>query len=224
MTFIPNNITTFALRLVLAGAAVLVPFAARADSYTDFIRALASDDAKAVSQLMARGVDPNSVNEKGEAALLFAAREGSTELVRALVRGKANVNVRNPQSGDTPIMLAALAGNLATVKVLREAGAQINHPGWTPLQYAAFNGHNAVIDYLVSSGADLGLTAPNGATPVMLAVLSNKADTVKLLINHGFDVDARNDKGQTALDIARAKGFTEIENILRNPGAASRRR
>ena len=194
---------------------------ARADSYTDFTRALASDDTKTVAQLIARGVDPNTVNENAEPALLYAAREGTTAMVRTLIRGKANVNVRTPQ-GDTPIMLAALAGSLETVKVLREAGAQINHPGWTPLQYAAFNGHDAVVEYLVSTGADLGLAAPNGATPVMLAVLSNKADTVKLLVSYGFDVDAKNDKGETALDIARSKGFREIEKLLRAPPAARR--
>lgn len=210
--------TSFIAPIILI-LAVALSAGVRADSYSDFTRALANDDVKTVSQLIARGVDPNTVNEKGEAALLFAARESTTAMVRALIQGRANVNVRNPQSGDTPIMLAALAGNLATVKVLREAGAQINHAGWTPLQYAAFNGHNAVVEYLVSSGADLGLSAPNGATPVFLAVLSNKADTVKLLVSYGFDVDARNDKGETAIEIARKRGFADIEKILQSAGA-----
>ena len=191
---------------------------ARADAYADFNRAVATDDVRGVSRMLARGMDPNTVNEKGEAALLTAARDGSPAMIKALIQGRAKVNIRN-EHGDSPIMLAALAGNLASVKSLREARAEINHPGWTPLQYAAINGHNAVIDYLISSGADLALAAPNGATPVMLAVLSNKADTVKLLVGYGFDLDARNDKGETALAWARTKGFDEIEKILRDAGA-----
>ena len=210
-----------AMRWVIGCAMVIaasVAIVARADSFADFNRAVAADDVKTVSQMIARGTDPNSSNEKGEPALLFVAREGSLAMVKALIQGRANVNIRNAHR-DTPIMLAALAGDLAKVKLLREARAEINHPGWTPLQYAAFNGHNAVVDYLVSSGADLGLTAPNGATPVMLAVLANKPDTVKLLVSYGLDIDAKNDKGETALEVARKKDFAEVAKILQGAGA-----
>ena len=206
------------LSMLICATMVFAAVEARADAYDDFNRAVAADDARSVSRMIGRGMDPNTANEQGEAALLAAAREGSLAMVKALIEGKANLNLRSPH-GDTPIMLAALAGNLPTVKVLREAGAQINHPGWTPLQYAAVNGHNAVIDYLVSTGADLGLAAPNGATPVMLAVLANKTDTVKLLISNGFDLNGRNDKGESALEIARKKGFGEMEKLLRSAGA-----
>lgn len=206
---------------VVAGSMMIVASiasVASADSFGDFNRAVAADDVKTVSQMLARGVDPDSSNEKGEPVLLFAARDGSLAMVRALIQGRANVNIRS-QHGDTPIMLAALAGDLPKVKALREARAEINHSGWTALQYAALNGHNLVVDYLISSGADLGLTAPNGATPVMLAVLANKSDTVKLLVGYGLDVDARNDKGETALEIARKKGFVDVEKILQGAGA-----
>ena len=197
---------------------VAVPGIGRADAYEDFNRAVATDDVRTVSRMLSRGMDPNTVNEKGEAALLTAARDGSPALVNVLLQARAKVNIRTPH-GDTPIMLAALAGNLPTVKLLREARAEINHPGWTPLQYAAINGHNAVIEYLISTGADLALAAPNGATPLMLAVLSNKGDTVKLLVGFGFDLDARNDKGETALAWAKKKGYDEIEKMLRDAGA-----
>jgi uncharacterized protein len=190
----------------------------RADAFLDFNRAIATDDASTVTSLLERGMDPNSVNEKGEPALMTAAREGSPAVVKALIRARVKVNTKNGY-GDTPIMVAALNGNLAVVKLLREAGAEINHPGWTPLQYAAINGHDAVIEYLLTSGADLALAAPNGVTPLMLAVQANKAETVKLLIGYGFDVDARNDKGETALAWARRRGYKDIEQMLRGAGA-----
>jgi ankyrin repeat protein len=190
----------------------------RADSYADFNRAIATDDATTVARLLERGMDPNTVNEKGEPALLTAAREGSPAVVKALLRARVKINVKNGY-GDTAIMVAALGGHLAVVKLLREAGAEINHPGWTALQYAAINGHDAVIEYLLSSGADLALVAPNGVTPLMLAVHANKADTVKLLIGYGFDVSARNDKGETALAWAQRREYKDIEQILRRAGA-----
>ena len=211
-----RQVAFVALGLALALAAL--PRSARADTYEDFNRSVLVDDVRTLSGLLARGMDPNTVNKDGEAALLTAAREGSMGSVKALLQAKAKVNVRSPH-GDSPIMLAALAGNLPLVKLLREAGAEINHPGWTPLQYAAIGGHNPVIDYLISSGADLGLTAPNGATPVMLAVHAKKAETVRLLIKIGFDLEARNDKGETALVWAKRQEHREIEQILRRAGA-----
>jgi ankyrin repeat protein len=206
------------LPAVLAALAFFIAGQVRADSYADFNRAIATADVTTVTRLLERGMDPNTVNEQGEPALLTAAREGSAAIVKALLRARVKVNVKN-EHGDTAIMLAALGGDLAVVKLLREAGAEINHPGWTPLQYAAINGHDAVIEYLLSSGADLALVAPNGVTPLMLAVHANKPDTVKLLIGYGFDVGARNDRGETALAWARRREYKDIEQMLRRAGA-----
>jgi len=206
------------LMLLFVAITATVAAQGRADVYQDFNRAVATDDARTVSRLIERGMDPNTVNEKGEPALVTAAREGSVAAVNALIRGRAKLDIRTA-FGDTPIMVAALGGNLPVVKLLRQAGAQINHPGWTPLLYAAVNGHDPVIEYLLSSGADMGLSAPNGATPLMLAVSENKAETVRLLLSYGFDVSARNDKGETALTMARRREFREIEQMLRQAGA-----
>lgn len=221
-TFFSKQVARLRLRRSFAVFALctlaLSPYPALADAYEEFTRAIATDDVAKLTMLLKRGMDPNSVNDKGEAALMTAARESGPEVVRALLQARAKVNVKN-QFGDTPIMLAALRGNLPIVKLLRQAGAEINQPGWTPLQYAAINGHNTVIEYLLSAGADLALTAPNGATPVMLAVLGKKPDTVKLLISYGFDVNAKNEKGETALALAKRQQSEELETILRQGGA-----
>lgn len=204
--------------LLVSAALIGAAAPARADAYEDFNRAVATDDARTLTRLLERGMDPNTVNEKGEPALITAAREGSPPVVKALIQARVRINVKN-EFGDTPIMIAALKGNLPMVRLLREAGAEINQPGWTPLLYAASNGNDAVVEYLLSSGADLALAAPNGVTPVMLAVHANKADTVKLLISYGFDLTARNDKGETALLWAKKREYKDIEQILRRAGA-----
>ena len=45
-----------------------------AGSYDDFFQAIKQDDAKTMQSLLQRGFDPNSVNPKGEYALVVALR------------------------------------------------------------------------------------------------------------------------------------------------------
>ena len=64
-------------------------------------------------RLLARGMDPDSVDAKGDTLLCIAARNGSARTVEALLAAKANPNRAN-RFGDTPLMLAALNGDLDT--------------------------------------------------------------------------------------------------------------
>jgi ankyrin repeat protein len=51
------------------------------------------------------------------------------------------------------------------------------------------------------------------------AVGGGKAETVKLLLDHGAEVSARDAQGQTALDLAQARGRDDIAEHLRQAGA-----
>ena len=53
----------------------------------------------------------------------------------------------------------------------------------------------------------------------MLAVLGKKPDTVKLLASYGFDVNAKNEKGETALALAKREKNEQMEAVLRSLGA-----
>ena len=64
-------------------------------------------------------------------------------------------------------------GWLPAVKFLvEELGADVNardHNGYTPLHHAAARGDNALIEYLVSKGADVKAVARSGQTTVDMA-------------------------------------------------------
>lgn len=59
----------------------------------------------------------------------------------------------------TPLLIASGSGHLDVVKLLVEAGAEVDamtDAGWTPLRAACAAGHAAVVKYLVERGAELG--------------------------------------------------------------------
>src|SRR6185369_5733686 len=61
----------------------------------------------------------------GFTALLYAAREGCTKCVRALLDGKVDVNITDPE-GVTPLMMAAQNLQFDAAAVLIKAGADVN--------------------------------------------------------------------------------------------------
>ena len=104
-----------------------------AGSYEDFFSAIARDDAGAVQQLLARGFDPNTRDPKGNIGLMLAIREPAPKVAQLLAAApKIEVNDVSAQ-GESPLLLAALQGQLALAEVLIKKGADVNKTGWTPL-------------------------------------------------------------------------------------------
>jgi ankyrin repeat protein len=177
--------------------------ASYAGSYDDFFGALQRDDAAVVRSLLARGFDPNTVNPKGDYALIVALREPSLKVVAALLedpRTRAEVRTTKDES---PLMLAALRGHLDVCKLLITRDADVNKPGWTPLHYAATGGHIDVMRLLLDNHAYIDAASPNGSTPLMMASMYGTIDSVKLLLEAGADPSLKNVQGLSAIDFAR---------------------
>jgi hypothetical protein len=62
------------------------------------------------------------------------------------------------------------------------------------------------------------LLLPAG-TLLMLASYNGNAEATRMLLEHGADVDRRNDRGQTPLGGAAFKGYEEIVALLLHHGA-----
>lgn len=186
--------------------------------YERFVQSVATDRSDDVAALLARGMDPNTVDPNGEPMLVVAARAGWQPTIDVLLRSGAKVDAKNG-FGDTAIMVAALNGHLVVVKKLFARGADINPRGWTPLSYAATNGQTEVVRYLLEIGANINAPSANGTTPLMMAVRGGHAETVELLLSKGADVNARNQNDATALVWATRGGFYEIEKSLSKRGA-----
>ena len=206
------------LRFLLVMLALVAAGAAAQQLHDDLIFAVGNDRAADVRNLLARGVDANSVDPNGDPLLYIAARSGYTATVDVLLAAKANVNARN-RFGDTPLMGAALAGRLDIARKLRARGAELDGKGWTPLIYAATGGHDELVAYLLDQAANINAESPNGTTALMMAVREGKGSTFDLLLKRGADVHHRNENGVSALDWAKRGNETAMIDSLRRAGA-----
>lgn len=148
-----------------------------------------------------------------------AIRNNDLAAVRALLR-KSDVNTRDPR-GATPLMYAAAVGSLEAMKLLAEAGADINARNAfdaTALMWCA--GDLAKVRFLLSKGADVTAHSKLGRTPLVIAAMYDGAsEIIRLLMEKGADVSARDKEGVTALESAATVNDVESARLLLAKGA-----
>lgn len=208
-------------RALLAAAwpAIVLPAGrARAGAYEDFFHAVEVDNDGALRQLLARGMDPNTLDPKGQHGLFLALRGGSAKVVGVLLQhSQTQVDAANAV-GETPLMMAALRGHVDAMTALVARGAQVNRSGWAPLHYAASGPSAAAVQWLLDRGAEVNARAPNGNTPLMLAARYGSEDSVALLLKKGADRNLRNDRQYDAAGFARLDGRESLARRLESGG------
>jgi ankyrin repeat protein len=190
-------------------------FLAHAGSYEDFFAAVKKDDAATVAALLARGLDPNTLGPEGLTGLFMAARSGAGKVAGVLLDAPAiDVECRNAVD-ESPLMLAALRGDLPLAQALISRDADVNKTGWTPLHYAASRGQLAMIDLLLEHNAYIDAESPNATTPLMMAAGYGNVQATRALLQAGADPKLKNAEGLTALDFAQGFGKPDSAAALR---------
>jgi hypothetical protein len=113
-------------RFVFAAvAAAVCAFPIRADDKADELFAAARrGDARAVAALLDAGVNVNSKSPYGATALHFASDKGHVEVVKLLLKRKADPNAADTFYGATPVMWAGMHDRAAVLGELLAAGAK----------------------------------------------------------------------------------------------------
>jgi ankyrin repeat protein len=174
-----------------------------AGSFEDFFKAIRINDVKPIRTLLQRGFDPNSVGPDGQYALLTALRQDAWEVAQVLIADPmTQIEVRSNKD-ESPLMLAAIKGQLEICRQLIARDADVNKTGWAPLHYAASGGNPLVLQLLLDHYAYIDAESPNGSTPLMMAAMYGSSDTVKVLLDAGADPTLKNSLGLTALDFAQ---------------------
>ncbi len=174
------------------------------------------DDVRAVKSLIEKGVSPNQKDPRGMPILMVAIQENSTKTVDYLINAKG-IDLNQPNmTNETPLMFAALYGQMSEVKILvDQKQVPVNRSGWTPLHYACTNGHLEISQFLLDKGAAVDAPSPNETTPLMMAIRAGNIQLVRLLLDRGADIRIRNQQGYSAIDVAELFNQEEIQKGLR---------
>ncbi len=176
--------------------------------------------------------DPNVANKDKYTPLHVAAERSSLEVVEYLVDKGADLNATaivcfgsNPNLGDsvlglvtdyyTPLNFAASRcdGLNITMYLVQEKGVDIDVKS---LNLAAEGGHLETLQYLIGERADLVNATDNyGDTPLHAAVYGG-LHVVQYLKENGADIDAKNNRGQTPLEVALELNKSDIIHSLKN--------
>jgi uncharacterized protein len=209
----------FALALTLQ----LSPVLAQSQDLSVNARLLASarnGDQAGINRALADGASPDARNRLGETVLLIALKSDRPPLARQMIDAGTDVN-QAAVNGVTPLMAAAHAGQTEIAAVLLAKGADVkavDQLGKNAMIYAAGQGQTAIVLLLLKAGVDPNSTYAHDLTALMWAAGYGKTETVKALLDAGAKPTPKDDRGKTALDIAREGKFEATEKLLESTG------
>ena len=162
-------------KIPFAGLAALLFMTVACRSFADtrLTAAAAKGDYDSVVKLLNDGADPNDTDSQGFTPLMWAARFGHVEIVKALCYAGADTNIQD----DGP-----------------------NH--WTALIHAIHKGQNRAAILLMDNGADVNAKARGGASALVFAAGDGNTEIVKALLDNGADPYAETEDGVTSLTSA----------------------
>jgi len=210
---------------------------AEANGITPLLMAITNDHMDVARALLDRGADVNVMDFWGRTPLFAAVeirnrdytrnnehgidRAAALEMITALLDRGANTNARTKEIPPLRRWVTPL-GDLTW----------INMTGATPFIRAAQSGDITTMRLLLAHGADPKITTVGGTTALVTAAGGNVAvqqsfvesressmAAVKLCLELGLDVNAKNETGFTAVMGAANKGWDDILALLVQSGA-----
>ena len=172
---------------------------------------------------------------RAETAMLEEAAHGNTAAVKGWLEKGVDVNMRGADK-NTPIMEAAFAGHLETVKLLLDHGADLSakkNDGETVSSLGAahkdimdlFKNVSALVDAgargdvkgaqdLIAKGTPVNGRDEYGRSALMEASWNGKTEIVKLLLEKGSNPNIKKADGETPLSLATAQKHQDVAALL----------
>jgi ankyrin repeat protein len=181
---------------------------------TPLYLACVNRNGTAVARLLAAGANPNAALLSGETVLMTCARAGEATGVRALLGRGANVNTVESAHNQTALMWAAAQAHPQVVQALLERGADVR---------ARSRVYTQTVTSEVTQRAgreELNYTVPRGGnTALLFAARSGDAESARLLVAAGANVNETLPDGTSALIVAAHSGHRQAALALLDQGA-----
>uniref|UniRef100_A0A7S1KMJ9 Uncharacterized protein n=1 Tax=Percolomonas cosmopolitus TaxID=63605 RepID=A0A7S1KMJ9_9EUKA len=165
--------------------------------------------------LLQDGAEPNAATLEGATSLILAVQEGHSELVQELLHFGADPDVEH--KGVSPLIVATHRGHDASIKLLCNAGANVNcklRTGETPLFIAAERGFLDGVRVLLQYGSNPNSGSAEVGTPLFVACYKGHVKIVRELIRYEADLEYSEADGTTALIMAVETGNLEVVREL----------
>ncbi|WP_312112177.1 ankyrin repeat domain-containing protein [Brevibacillus reuszeri] len=192
-----------------------------------FHDAAAQGNIDSLKQHLEQGIDINVRNRQKRTAILIAAMNDQYEAVQFLVDAGANVDLQD-ETCFNPFLYGCINNKLELVKMMIQANTDIDlltRFGGVGITPASEKGHVEIVhELLTTTEINVNHTNICGWTPLIEAIILNdggerQQTIIKLLIEHGANVHMVDKYGVPPIELARRKGYTEIEQILLEAGA-----
>lgn len=194
------------------------------DTRTPIMIAAEKGYLHAVQFLLEKGVPVNGIDHYQQTLLRYAAEgdeDGKTskiKMVEFLLRKGADPN-ENCAAG---LRNASRRGDVQIVQALLKYGVKVNQPTvcWSSLGIAVSHRKTAVAKILIEAGADIDIFYLNDGNFLTIAARNNDLETIRLLIEKGALINAKDFNGRTALFFGiLSNSNPELIKILLKAGA-----
>jgi ankyrin repeat protein len=180
--------------------------------------AIRKGDATAVAALVDADRSLLSARENGVTPILAAIYHGQAELAVLFRERNATLTFGEACAlGDLPLVLSMLERDATLLNANTE-------DGFPPLGLACFFRHPELARALIDRGAGVSAAADNAlrVAPVHATAAVRDIATMQRLLDHGANVNARQQMGYTALHTAAQLGDVEMVELLLSHGADPR--
>jgi hypothetical protein len=181
------------------------------------------DGVRAMKPIMeARRVPCESLDKLGATPMYFAARHGNVPAVRALLKSGVDIDEEVLEGDFTALQTAVAWQSPEVVKLLIDAGADVNKwdkldvdVSMPALHLAAEKGNAMITMLLIKAGAEVNLADMEGKTPLWFAVAEHHMPIVSMLVLSGADVDIApfDDDDMSPMEMSedmKCEGITEL--------------
>ncbi|XP_050408666.1 serine/threonine-protein phosphatase 6 regulatory ankyrin repeat subunit B [Patella vulgata] len=171
-----------------------------------------------VMALVEAGADVNIVSSALIPALCSAASRGFMSVLAYLMDHGADVSVVDLNLDTVLHQIVTKPNAILFVQKLIKSGLEINLQnkfGETPLHLATKYKNECIVDMLLKThGCGVDLSDKMGITPLMLAVEQNEIGFIKLLSQHGADVNKQDIFGESSLHRLIQNGNKSVVDVL----------